>query len=118
MRTMHKRLAGVVAVAAIVGGGLAGAVTPMGVSPVAAAAVNIRMLNINDFHGRIDANTVKFAGTVEQQRAAAPTPGNVLFAAAGDLVGASVFASAVQNDDPTIDVLNALLLNSSSVGNH
>ena len=29
------------------------------------------LLGINDFHGRIDASTVNFAGTVEQQRAAA-----------------------------------------------
>ena len=118
MRSFRKRVMGVVALAAITGGGLVGAVSPLGVSPASAAAVNIRLLNINDFHGRIDANTVRFAATVEQQRAAAPTPGNVLFGAAGDSVGASLFASAVQNDEPTIDVLNALLLNSSSVGNH
>ena len=37
---------------------------------------------------------------------------------AGDLIGASLFNSAVQNDQPTIDVLNELCLNASSVGNH
>jgi len=104
--------------AAVAAGAVIGVVNPIGVSPAAAAAVNIRLININDFHGRIDANTVKFAGTVEQVKAAAPTPGNTLFGAAGDLVGASLFASAVQNDDPTIDVLNALQLQTSSVGNH
>ena len=36
-----------------------------------AGPVDLTFLDINDFHGRIDANTVKFAGTVEQQRAAA-----------------------------------------------
>ena len=53
-------------------------------------------------------NTVQFAGTIEQPRRTAPTPANTIFGAAGDLVGASLFASADQNDDPTIDVLNAL----------
>ncbi|UCN13290.1 ExeM/NucH family extracellular endonuclease [Cellulomonas iranensis] len=78
--------------------------------------VDLTFLNINDFHGRIDANTVKFAGTVEQQRAAADGP--VAFLSAGDNIGASLFASAVQDDQPTIDVLNALDLRASAVGNH
>ncbi|UZN04973.1 ExeM/NucH family extracellular endonuclease [Cellulomonas sp. S1-8] len=78
--------------------------------------VDLTFLNINDFHGRIDANTVKFAGTVEQQRAAADGP--VAFLSAGDNIGASVFASAVQQDQPTIDVLNALDLAATAVGNH
>ncbi len=37
---------------------------------------------------------------------------------AGDLIGASVFASAFTNDKPTIDVLNVLDLDVSAVGNH
>ena len=78
--------------------------------------VDLTFLNINDFHGRIDANTVKFAGTVEQQRAAAPGP--VAFLSAGDNIGASLFASSVAQDKPTIDVLNALDLQVSAVGNH
>ncbi|MFC0645900.1 ExeM/NucH family extracellular endonuclease [Cellulomonas phragmiteti] len=78
--------------------------------------VDLTFLNINDFHGRIDGNTVKFAGTVEQQRAAADGP--VAFLSAGDNIGASVFASAVQGDQPTIDVLNALDLAATAVGNH
>ncbi len=77
----------------------------------------ITLLNINDFHGRIDANTVKFAGTIEQQRAAAGEA-NTVFLSAGDNIGASLFASASQQDNPTIDVLNALNLQASAVGNH
>ncbi|WP_265520264.1 ExeM/NucH family extracellular endonuclease [Oerskovia flava] len=76
----------------------------------------IDLLAINDFHGRIDSNTVKFAGTIEALRA--ENPDNTLFLSAGDNIGASVFASASQNDQPTIDVLNALDLASSAVGNH
>lgn len=74
------------------------------------------LLAINDFHGRIDANTVKFAGTIEQLRAA--NPDGTAFVSAGDNIGASLFASALQEDQPTIDVLNALDLAASAVGNH
>ncbi|WP_456821133.1 ExeM/NucH family extracellular endonuclease [Cellulomonas sp. URHB0016] len=85
----------------------------------AAVPVNLTLLDINDFHGRIDANTVKFAGTVEKEKAAAVAAGGpVAFVSAGDNVSASLFASAVQQDQPTIDVLNAIELNASAVGNH
>jgi len=81
--------------------------------------VDLTLLNINDFHGRIDANTVAFAGTVEQQRAQAEADGGAaVFLSAGDNIGASLFASAVAEDQPTIDVLNALDLAASAVGNH
>ncbi|MEV4989603.1 ExeM/NucH family extracellular endonuclease [Pseudarthrobacter sp. LMD1-1-1.1] len=81
------------------------------------ATVDLNLLNINDFHGRIDANTVQFAGTIEKLRAAA-APGTTAFLSAGDNIGASLFASAVAKDQPTIDVLNALELKASAVGNH
>ncbi|PZO58004.1 MAG: bifunctional metallophosphatase/5'-nucleotidase, partial [Pseudoxanthomonas suwonensis] len=37
---------------------------------------------------------------------------------AGDSVGGSEFASAVQNDEPTLDFLNALGVDATAVGNH
>ncbi|MET1017458.1 MAG: ExeM/NucH family extracellular endonuclease, partial [Leifsonia flava] len=77
----------------------------------------VNLLNINDFHGRIDANTVKFAGTVESLRAQFDE-GQSLFLSAGDNIGASLFASSSLLDQPTIDVLNALSLAASAVGNH
>ncbi len=83
----------------------------------AAPPQKVTLLDINDFHGRIDANTVKFAGTVEQLRAAAGADKSV-FLSAGDNVGASLFESAFEQDKPTIDVLNALELQASAVGNH
>lgn len=83
----------------------------------APASVDLNFLNINDFHGRIDTNTVQFAGTIEKLRAAA-APGATAFLSAGDNIGASLFASAVAKDQPTIDVLNALELKASAVGNH
>ncbi|WP_457948347.1 ExeM/NucH family extracellular endonuclease [Pseudarthrobacter sp. alpha12b] len=85
--------------------------------PVTPATVDLNLLNINDFHGRIDTNTVQFAGTIEKLRAAA-APGATAFLSAGDNIGASLFASAVAKDQPTIDVLNALELKASAVGNH
>jgi 5'-nucleotidase len=85
--------------------------------PVTPASVELNFLGINDFHGRIDSNTVYFAGTIEKLRAAA-APGATAFISAGDNIGASLFASAVAKDQPTIDVLNALDLRSSAVGNH
>ncbi|WP_458779534.1 ExeM/NucH family extracellular endonuclease [Arthrobacter sp. D3-16] len=83
----------------------------------APATVDLNFLGINDFHGRIDANTVQFAGTVEKLRAAT-APGATALLSAGDNIGASLFASAVAKDQPTIDVLNALELRASAVGNH
>ncbi len=77
----------------------------------------LNLMGINDFHGRIDANTVKFAGTIEQLRKQFGEE-NSLFLSAGDNIGASLFASAIAQDKPTIDVLNALDLSASAVGNH
>lgn len=85
--------------------------------PSTPATVDLNLLAINDFHGRIDTNTVQFAGTIEKLRAAA-APGATAFLSAGDNIGASLFASAVAKDQPTIDVLNALELKASAVGNH
>lgn len=113
--SMRSRLIGSIGVAALVAGSLV-------VSPIPAHAadpVNLTFLNINDFHGRIDANTVKFAGTIEQRRTAAEAAGGAaVFLSAGDNIGASLFASSVAADQPTIDVLNALDLKASAVGNH
>ena len=41
-----------------------------------------------------------------------------MFAAAGDLIGASTFESFIAHDKPTIDALNEAGLDVSSVGNH
>jgi 5'-nucleotidase len=101
--------------------GLALAATPLVVAPASAAdPVKINLLNINDFHGRIDSNTVQFASTVQKLKKDAANGGeaNSVFLSAGDNIGASVYASASQQDKPTLDVLNALGLETSAVGNH
>lgn len=80
----------------------------------------LTFLNINDFHGRIapdSPDTVAFFGTVAEQEAEAGEDQS-LFLSAGDNIGASLFASSIQEDNPTIDVLNAAGLDSSAVGNH
>ena len=111
-----RRLVSTVTAAALVVGG--GAVLTAAAPALAAgdATTTLDLLAINDFHGRIDANTVSFAGTIEQLKA--QNPDGTLFLSAGDNVSASLFASAVQDDAPTIDVLNTLGLQVSSVGNH
>lgn len=103
--------------AGAVGAGLA--LGPIATLPAQATPTDltIALLNFNDFHGRIDANTTKFATTIEQQRATYGDA-NTLLLSAGDNIGASLFASATQADQPTIDVLNALNLKASAVGNH
>ncbi len=118
MRSSRTRRWGVVCVVAAAAG-LVTVHSPTSAAPAVAGPgqVDLTFLNINDFHGRIDANTVKWAGTVEMLRAAAGEANTALLAA-GDNVSASLFASAVQGDQPTIDVLNALDLDASAVGNH
>ncbi len=43
---------------------------------------------------------------------------NTILVSAGDNIGASTFVSAVAQDQPTIDVLNAIGLDVSALGNH
>ena len=82
--------------------------------------VDVDVLGINDFHGRLEADgqaagAALLAGAVDQIRGENP---NTVFAAAGDLIGASTFVSFVDDDNPTIDALNAAGLDVSAVGNH
>ncbi|MBI5160696.1 MAG: 5'-nucleotidase C-terminal domain-containing protein [Micrococcales bacterium] len=87
---------------------------------VPAPPVNIDVLTFNDFHGRLEAGGASagaavLGGLFAQFRAANP---NTIVAAAGDNVGASTFTSFVQNDQPTIDALNAAKVDVSALGNH
>lgn len=79
-----------------------------------ASTVKLNLVNINDFHGRISKDTKSFAAKV----ANLTSQPNSLFLSAGDNVGASLYASSSAQDQPTIDVLNALGLKASAVGNH
>ncbi|GAA4714770.1 ExeM/NucH family extracellular endonuclease [Nocardioides conyzicola] len=86
------------------------------------ATRDIQILGTNDFHGRIQndaasasAGAAVLAGAVKQLRAANP---DTVFAAAGDLIGASTFESFIAKDKPTIDSLNEAGLEVSAAGNH
>lgn len=83
-------------------------------------ATKLTILSFNDFHGRIAASapdTVGFFGDIEQMRTAAGAD-NTLLLSNGDNIGGSLFTSASQDDNPTLDILNAAKVDVSSVGNH
>ncbi len=89
-------------------------------APAHAAPTTIQILGTNDFHGRLLANgdeagAAQFAGAVAQLESTNP---NTVFAAAGDLIGASTFESFIQRDKPTLDALNRAGLDVSAAGNH
>jgi len=113
-RTCARNVAALLAAAALV-------VAPLSVAPALAAdPVEVDLITINDFHGRIEAappiaGAAQLAGMVESYEAANP---NTIFAAAGDLIGASTFTSFIQQDQPTFDALNLAGLDVSSFGNH
>ena len=101
------------------------------------APVDVRILAINDFHGNLrpptggiriadpDDKTKKImvaAGGAEHMatlvRQLRANRKNTIFVAAGDLIGASPFLSAMFHDEPTIEALSMMGLEIASVGNH
>ena len=99
--------------------------------------VDLRILAINDFHGYLQ----PFAGGIriddpadKAKKVTVPAGGaehmatlvnelrdgrkNSIFVAAGDLIGASPFLSALFHDEPTIESLSKMGLEVASVGNH
>jgi 5'-nucleotidase len=115
----------------------AGILNPAIVHAQTAASVDVTLLAINDFHGNLRPPpggividdpadktrkiTVPAGGAehmatlVKQLRAGKP---NSVFVAAGDLIGASPFLSAMFHDEPTIEALSMMGLEIASVGNH
>src|ERR1041385_4054341 len=99
----------------------------------AAGSVSIQLLAYNDFHGNlkppsgssgriatsngtVDAGGVEYLAThIKQLRATNP---NTLVVAAGDLIGARPLISGLLHDEPTIEAMNQIGLDLSSVGNH
>ena len=103
----------------------------------AAGPVHVSLIAINDFHGNIQPPAGSLlmpdAAHAEGTRVAAGgaaylaslvielksrNPGHTLVVGAGDLVGATPLASGLFHDEPTIEVLNQIGLDVSSVGNH
>ncbi|MDI3331025.1 MAG: 5'-nucleotidase C-terminal domain-containing protein [Micrococcus sp.] len=84
---------------------------------------SIEIYSFNDFHGQLSSSYdgTLFAHTVEEERAefeAEHGEGTTLLTSAGDLIGASASVSNVQQDEPTLEVMNALGLAASAAGNH
>jgi 5'-nucleotidase len=116
---------------------LALALEPCSRAGAQAAPVELRILAINDFHGYLQpppggiriadpddkskkiaveaGGAEQMATLVKQLRAGAK---NTIFVAAGDLIGASPFLSALFHDEPTIESLSMMGLEVASVGNH
>jgi 5'-nucleotidase len=99
--------------------------------------VELRILAINDFHGylRPPPGGIRIADPGDKtKKIAVPAGGsehmatlvkqlrqgakNNIFVAAGDLIGASPFLSAMFHDEPTIESLSMMGLEVASVGNH
>ncbi|WFE22389.1 ExeM/NucH family extracellular endonuclease [Solwaraspora sp. WMMD937] len=97
----------------------------IGLDTGADGPTELQLLGINDFHGRLESvgtldgqpvgGAAQVAGLVDQYRATNP---NTVFVSAGDNIGASTFVSAIDDDNPTLDVLNAAGLDVTAVGNH
>lgn len=107
---------------AVLSTGVAAAASNVGAGTIDPSLTVVNLLNINDFHGRIDDNNtgsrgIGFACTVETAKAALGEDKTV-FISAGDNIGGTPFTSMSQQDNPTIDYLNALGLFASAVGNH
>ena len=102
-----------------------------------AAPVELRIVAINDFHGNlrpppggirindpedktkkvmVAAGGAEYMATLVKQLREGHK--NTIFVAAGDLIGASPFLSAMFHDEPSIEALSMMGLAITSVGNH
>ena len=115
--------------------GVALTADPVEAGPVRGDQAKVRFFSFNDFHGALDAppgggtsagvNGVPAGGaeylatTLKALRADAEAKGQkVITAGAGDMVGATPLLSAAFHDEPTIETLNLLRMDVTSVGNH
>jgi 5'-nucleotidase len=112
---------------------LAGCATP-GSGPAAGSPVEINLVALNDFHGNLEASKYTYhsaatgksetirAGGIDTLGAALQAwrreDKDLLFVAAGDLIGASPAMSSMWADEPAIAAMNMLGLSVSSLGNH
>jgi 5'-nucleotidase len=110
---------------------------PVSGSAETAAPVDVRILAINDLHGNLrpPSGGIRIADPNDKTRKIVVPAGgvetmatlvrqlrqdhkNTIFVAAGDLIGASPFLSAMFHDEPTIEALSMMGLEVASVGNH
>jgi 2',3'-cyclic-nucleotide 2'-phosphodiesterase / 3'-nucleotidase / 5'-nucleotidase len=87
--------------------------------------VSVQLLSVNDLHGKIDVTEtvdgVKYgridytAAYLKRREAANP---NTLIVHAGDMVGGSSPVSALFQDEPTVEIMEAIGFDVGNVGNH
>ncbi|WP_103061631.1 bifunctional metallophosphatase/5'-nucleotidase [Actinomyces qiguomingii] len=120
MTHLYRRLAAFTVALAL------GTLAPALTTPATAAAepaeatTTLNILGITDLHGHIETTgdepgAVTLACEIAAARARNPS---TLFVSNGDNVGGSAYISSVLDDQPTIDVLNAIGLDVTSAGNH
>ena len=83
---------------------------------------DVQIVGVNDFHGRLvadsaDGGAAALGGAVNELRDQYGSD-KTIFASGGDNVGASTFESFTAHDKPSLDALNAMGLDVSTVGNH
>ncbi|MBN6187969.1 bifunctional 2',3'-cyclic-nucleotide 2'-phosphodiesterase/3'-nucleotidase [Aneurinibacillus sp. BA2021] len=87
--------------------------------------IKVQLLGINDLHGQLDTDTkvgAELAGSMEYTAAAvkereAENP-NTLLVHAGDMIGGSPLISALFQDEPTVEVMEAMGFDVGTLGNH
>jgi 5'-nucleotidase len=100
----------------------------------AARSVDINLVALNDFHGNLEPSKYTYAPAGSAQKQTIQAGGidvlggamaafrkedkDLLFVAAGDLVGASPALSSMWADEPSIEAMNKMGLVASSLGNH
>jgi 5'-nucleotidase len=96
--------------------------------------LEINLVAINDFHGNLEPSKYTWAPAGSDKKQAIQAGGidvlggalaafrkedkDLLFVAAGDLVGASPAMSSMWADEPSIEAMNMMGLAASSLGNH
>ncbi len=105
---------------------------------VAVTPVSVKLIALNDFHGNIEPTSQTNGGSMVLPDGGAGTKvavggaaylastvkalqaknANNIVVGAGDLISASPFASAITHDEASVDILNQIGMEVSSVGNH
>ena len=132
MTSSRNRLMGLGLAASLVATGLLASVPAQAAKPDNRGTESLQLLSFNDYHGHLEATdgpldsegSGRDAGGAEylsaqldllRKRAGSRTS---LTVAAGDLIGGSPFLSGLFHDEPSVESLNAMGLDVSSVGNH
>lgn len=93
-----------------------------GCAPKAPETVSIQVIGINDFHGALQAPGDGKLGGIESIATLINKlrleNAKTIVVGAGDLIGATPLLSSMFYDEPTIEAMNAIGMETSAVGNH